>query len=236
MKKLFSMLLSLCLLLTCSITVFADGSADKAPVVGDTVVFGRYEQDNDLTNGPEDIEWIVLDVQDGEALLISRYLLDCMPYQESFTNTTWEDCSLREWLNLAFLNSAFTKGEQDVIAEKTVTADENPSYDTDPGNDTTDKIFLLSVPEADTYFDSKDARAATATEFAVAQGAEGTAENWWWLRTPGGSAQYAVIVTETGGISNNGCMNGGNACRTADSCCGQQSDHQDQRRGYGPDG
>ena len=211
MKKLFSVLLSLCLLLTCSVCVFAAGDAEDATVaVGDSIVFGRYEQDNDPENGPEDIEWIVLDVRDGQALLISRFLLDCVPYQEDFSDTTWENCSLRKWLNDTFLNTAFTEDEQTVIAEETVPADENPSYDTDTGNDMTDKIFLLSVSEADEYFNSKEARACTATEYAAVQGATGGAENWWWLRTPGSSSQYAVMVSDSGAISSNGCMNAGN--------------------------
>ena len=41
--------------------------------VGDIITFGHYEQDNNLDNGAEPIEWIVLDVQDGKALLLSKY-------------------------------------------------------------------------------------------------------------------------------------------------------------------
>lgn len=46
----------------------------KADVVKDHVItFGAYEQDNDLTNGKEPIEWIVLDVdkKTNRALVIS---------------------------------------------------------------------------------------------------------------------------------------------------------------------
>ena len=39
--------------------------------IGEYFAFGVYEQDNDLTNGKEPIEWLVLDVQDGEDLLLS---------------------------------------------------------------------------------------------------------------------------------------------------------------------
>ena len=55
------------------------------------VVFGTYEQDNDLTNGAEPIEWIVLErKEDGSMLLIARLGLDCMQYHEKQAEVTWE--------------------------------------------------------------------------------------------------------------------------------------------------
>ena len=53
--------------------------------IGDYISFGRYEQDNDSTNGVEDIEWRVLDKATVDSngknciLVISRYVLDCLP-------------------------------------------------------------------------------------------------------------------------------------------------------------
>ena len=44
--------------------------------VRDTIEFGRYEQDNDLTNGSEPIVWQVLEVSDESAMMITRYGLD----------------------------------------------------------------------------------------------------------------------------------------------------------------
>ena len=40
--------------------------------VGDYVLFGMYEQDNDETNGKEPIEWMILDMDDTHAFLLSR--------------------------------------------------------------------------------------------------------------------------------------------------------------------
>lgn len=40
--------------------------------IGDTILFGRYEPDNDLENGKEPIEWWVIDQIDGKALLFSK--------------------------------------------------------------------------------------------------------------------------------------------------------------------
>ena len=65
---------------------------------GDIIKFGKYPQDRNGSKSP--IEWLVLDVKGNEALLISRYGLDCKPYDQKFTDTTWEDCDLRKWLTV----------------------------------------------------------------------------------------------------------------------------------------
>ena len=67
--------------------------------IGSVVLFGSYEQDNDISNGPEIIDWTVLDKKDNKLLLISNNALDCQPYNISDTDITWENCSLREWMN-----------------------------------------------------------------------------------------------------------------------------------------
>ena len=113
---------------------------------------GRYEQDNKPETGPEPIEWMVL-VRDGDrVLVISRYILDCVRYDEEYRRVTWETCTLRAWLNREFLDSAFDPDEQLLIPTTHVTADPNPDFAVDPGEDTEDKLFLLSIPEAEAYF------------------------------------------------------------------------------------
>jgi hypothetical protein len=134
--------------------------------VGSSIQFGAYEQDNDLTNGKEPIEWQVLEVRENKALLISKYGLDYQQYNTEYTNITWEDSTLRKWLNRDFLKDAFSITEQDCILITTVTADKNPEYDTDPGNATEDKIFILSVEEAYNYFPSDEDRCCEATTYA----------------------------------------------------------------------
>lgn len=83
------------------------------PTAGNVVTYGHYEQDNDTANGKEPIEWVVLDVQGDKALLISKYGLDVRPYNTEYNHVTWEECTLRTWLNDTFLNAAFTpEGQQ----------------------------------------------------------------------------------------------------------------------------
>ena len=81
-------------------------------LVGETITFGRYEQDSDPENGPEPIEWLVLASQGDRVLAVSLYALDCRQYHESFTEVTWETCTLRGWLNDEFLNTAFSYEEK----------------------------------------------------------------------------------------------------------------------------
>ena len=118
------------------------------------VTFGKYEQDNNMANGAERIEWIVLDKKDDKMLLLSKYVLDEMPYHEEYVDVTWETCAMRSWLNEDFYKTAFTSTEQQYIAETYLINEDNPEYGTDGGNNTYDKVFLLSIDEATTYFDS----------------------------------------------------------------------------------
>ena len=119
---------------------------------GKYFTLGRYEQDNKPENGPEPIEWMVLDREGDRVLVISRYILDCVRYDEEYRRVTWKTCTLRAWLNGEFLDSAFDADEQLLIPTTHVTADPNPRFDVDPGEDTEDKLFLLSIPEAEAYF------------------------------------------------------------------------------------
>lgn len=171
------------------------GLVDK----GSTINFGTYEQDNNLSNGKEDIEWEVLDIQDGKALVISKYGLDCQKYNSKFEEVTWETCSIRSWLNKIFYNNAFSSDEQSMIDESTVTADANPDFNTDPGNETIDKLFLLSATEAKKYFNSDSKRVCTPTAY-VAESYTETNAYYWWLRTPGKDGSYAAYVDDSGKI------------------------------------
>lgn len=175
---------------------------------GDTVLFGEYEQDNNTSNGKEDVEWLVLEVKDGKALVVSKYALDCKQYNTSNTDVTWETCTLRKWLNNDFINAAFSSYEKAMIPTVTVSADKNS---TNPGNATQDQVFLLSITEANKYFGSDSARQCKPTDYAFANGAYVNSVNGncgWWLRSPGVtqySAHSAAYVHNSGGVYESGC-------------------------------
>lgn len=181
--------------------------------IGDSYTFGTYEQDNNISNGKEAIEWTVLDKDGISLLLVSKQALDCQQYNTSYTDVAWENCSLRKWLNNSFLNTAFSEEEKALIQNTTVSADKNPKYSTDPGNATTDKVFLLSINEAKKYFNSDEARKCAPTAYAKAQGAmtidtyktpSGAATCWWWLRSPGARQDIAATVYLGGSVDYSG--------------------------------
>lgn len=177
-------------------------------IPGDTVFFGEYEQDNLTSNGKEGIEWLVLDKKNDKVLLISKHVLVDKAFDESGSNATWENCSLRKWLNADFINDAFSTAEQSKIQSTQVPADKNPKFDVDSGNPTTDKVFLLSVLEVEKYFSS----AETKELFDVVAGSN--VSNPWWLRTSGASGSIfnfsdglqncATLITIGGAISYGG--------------------------------
>lgn len=165
---------------------------------GDTVFLGTYEQDNNTSNGKEDIAWRVLSTSDDKILVISDKVLDCQPYNTSDADVTWETCSLRKWLNNDFLNAAFVTGEQEKIQNTYIPADKYPVTQKEVGNATTDKVFLLSADEANNYFTMQQQRKCVPTEYAISRGAEtGSMTSWddddetisdncyWWLRGAG---------------------------------------------------
>ena len=111
--------------------------------VGDIIKFGNYYI-NDSKN-KEPIEWRVLEVSNDRALLITKDAIDRKPYNNELRGITWEECSLRQWLNYEFINQAFSKEEQNEIILTNISNPNNARYGTRGGNNTQDKIFLLSI-------------------------------------------------------------------------------------------
>ena len=135
-------------------------------------------------------------------LLISKYALDCQPYNLSKDGVTWETSSMRKWLNNSFLNDAFSVFEFNMIQNTSVSAHSNPRFQTTVGNNTKDKVFLLSIREANMYFNSDDDRLCEGTDYCKAQGAniDKVGNCTWWLRSPGNSNQTAAHVKTNGSV------------------------------------
>jgi hypothetical protein len=145
--------------------------------VADIVTFGSAEQDNNITNGKEPIEWIVLAKEKDKALVISRYVLQNQPFNTKREETKWEDCSIRKWLNESFLESVFVSDEQDLILSSKVkdVVDLKGIYDMTYDEETEDKIFLLNYDEAERFFSSEEERKCTQVD--------GKTNSGWWLRS-----------------------------------------------------
>ena len=208
-KRLISILAVLSLLAAlCTGAAFAADEAENASnyEIGDIVTYGGYEQDGFYSNGEETIEWIVIARdRDNHALLLSRYCLDALPYNEDGGDVTWEDSSIRAWLNGEFLESAFGGDPNGFICTAECKTKDGRSG-TDGGENTTDRIFLLAVDEVTQYFPKESSRRAPVTEYAKEQGAEydKNGNGWWWLRTPGKTQDMAAGVHTAGGVNYDG--------------------------------
>ena len=165
--------------------------------VGDIVKFGRYEQDNNFVNGKEDLQWVVLDVQGSKALLLTRQGLSRQSFNPTSNRQTWHNSAIRTWLNKTFLNDAFLYSEQNEIL--TTAVDESlsqchPNYAPKRlGENTNDKVFLLSYAEALKYMPTERDRMCVPTIQCVREGGNESDKRyldgeyktcWYWLRSP----------------------------------------------------
>lgn len=179
---------------------------DKNPdyKIGETIEFGNYPQEEDGTEKP--IEWIVMKNEGNQVLLLSKYVLDAKPYNEELEEVTWETSDIRQWLNNEFYTTAFNKTEKAKIQTSLIKNEDNSEYGTSGGNDTEDKVFLLSEKEAETLFSNDEERIAKATEYAEKSGVYVNEEKsvLWWLRSPGEGSNYAAAVTDDGWFDERG--------------------------------
>lgn len=171
---------------------------------GQIVTFGKYEQDNNISNGSEKLEWLVLNVEESKALLITKYAIDCVPYNSTQSDTSWENSDIRKWLNGDFMNTALTKNERTYVVDSEIESGK-------------DKVFLLDTWEFDTYI-SAGASICEATPYTISRGAyipsldqadlmaglglSVSTDHYccWWLRTPGDYGKVRFI-------NNNGMKN-----------------------------
>ena len=174
--------------------------------LGHYVTMGSFEQDNNTSNGKEPIEWLVLKRDGDKVLLVSRYLLESLPFYNTPAwdmEMSWEKSSLRSWLNGTFYNSAFSAGEkQQIIITDVKTED---SYkEISGGADTKDRVFLLSISEAQELFENSQARMCSLTSYALTHDDSTSGTRAWWLRTMGENQYSVACVSFDGSINHRG--------------------------------
>lgn len=176
--------------------------------VGDLVTIGRYEQDNDLDNGPEAIQWRVLDKKDGKLLVISDKVLDYINYcykWDQVEKPVWATSCSRGWLNNYFMQAAFAPAEQARISLSDIHTDPSPDFDNDPGPDTQDYVFLLSAQETGQYFPTAESRRVLLSDYVhphnkIRINRQGWGTNAtrihgdWGLRSPNKYGTFAYIL------------------------------------------
>ena len=223
-KRLLAKLLALVMVLSlCEITLGQSAPAKAAislqnpttdgngVTTWDCIYFGNYYQSNSSTKEP--IKWRVLSVNGNDAFLLADQNLDAKPYNEKSTDVTWATCTLRTWLNDAFLSTAFTSAEQVAIKNTTVVNEDNSYYGTEGGANTTDKVYLLSIAEASNtaygfngeFGTDSETRVATNTAYVASKGMNAVGEaKWWWQRSPGCLSSSASVVNYYGCGGNGG--------------------------------
>lgn len=141
----------------------------------------------------EPIKWRVIKCENGEALLLSDIVLDKQKYNKRLKKVNWEKSTLRKWLNKKFMNRAFSSSEQEAIRTTKVINEDNYYYKTDGGNDTLDKIYLLSLSETDEEkeYGFTDSYGMT---IKYSNYADLDDYQYWWLRTPGEKNISAAAV------------------------------------------
>lgn len=112
------------------------------------------------------VEWTVLDTEATRVLLLANDVLDVKPYSSMYIKTTWAESSLRKYLNAVFFKGVFSKQEREKIdSVKLDNENRGNRLDID-GSGESDKVFCLSVEEAEKYFQNDSERKAKATGYA----------------------------------------------------------------------
>ena len=187
------------------------GTAHIPGAMGSNIYFGNYWQsvksDEATDSNKEPVKWRVL-ANNGSLFVVSDQNLDCVAYNSSAETVTWEECSLRKWLNSKFLDKAFTAQEQGAVLESLV-VNEDGAKGSEAGADTYDKVYLLSIyevidPDLGFPTDWKDkggTRVALNTEYTRSKRAltDPDMAGAWWLRTPG-DANNAANVFNAGNV------------------------------------
>ena len=212
-------------------TVIAEFPAQEY-TVGSEVYFGRYEHDDDLSNGPDPLPWQVIAVEDNRALLLTRdvisfegnsgyFYININMYLQNDTGdgssginwagrTNWENSVLRYSLNTDFLDKAFLPEEQKAILTTLVKAEPHPLSDAGVvGNDTQDKIFILSYSEVERYLPEPTMRLSQLIQTdrsRLGDSIPDTPTAAWYLRVPQLAALYKTSYryVHTCGISKDG--------------------------------
>ena len=205
-KRILCYLLTAVMVCAFNVTALAGGSNRFSRLrVGDTVDFGSYEQDNNLSNGKEPIKWIVVETFSDCIKLVSQSILDSRAYVTGIWEATWENSDIRRWLNNEFYNTAFNYDEQRLM-DLGKNHNQGGYYTPDRAK-TYDMVWLMNLKEISAYFGSSDkSRICYSTEYArvngVYTGQYGS--SWWWTRTPGENTYHAAYVGNLGNIDYKG--------------------------------
>lgn len=174
---------------------------------GDTLFLGKYEQDDNDQNGKENIEWIVFATNNKYVYLLSKKVLEVLPFHNTNNAVNYENSEIRGWLNNTFTSVAFNEDEVSMLVTMTAEMPHNYDYPSTPqGSDVDEKISLMSVVEIEEYFPKDKDRLANGTTYAINRGLFQGESGFcpWWTRTMGKSSWDATIVKSDGSFNREG--------------------------------
>ena len=170
----------------------------------DSVHFGSYPQSDVNGEKKEPIEWIVLEKNNDEAILVSKYILDYKPFgvSSNWLDDSWFDSELEKWLHKEFLFNAFARNEIDQIVEMEVPyqgVHVSDDFEDETGTgygqqvqrhditdfETKNKITLIGLKDCKKYFNLNTLATKTtgyAKEVQTTLKNEKSRENQYYLR------------------------------------------------------
>lgn len=176
--------------------------------IGKTIDFGSFYTDS--SKEKSSLRWRVVSCTKSECLLTTDYIVIIGPYHSVEKDVTWKDSDIRYWLNHSFYNKSFSQKEKEMIVLYDVKAEDNPIHHTSAGEDTKDKVFILSAAQANLL--NEDHRKVMATAYASEKAGRTYSNLYdvWWLRNPGLRSVHAMVVgggnTPSGFIRPNGLL------------------------------
>ena len=203
-------------------TVFDMSAPENEWVPSTQVLLSTVEVDDIILVGG--YGWRVLDKQDGKVLVLSEKIVTTLQFRTKVPGMDdldyiirWENSPFRDYLNTTFYNETFNAREKEMIVETLIKTESHPWFGASGGNDTHDKLFLLSYEEVVQYFGDSgqfggEPLALDADRWAdrfqavyvddeynaarIAQDIETDEPFLWWLRSPGYSLEAAHITDD----------------------------------------
>ena len=133
--------------------------------------------------------WTILAVDGSNALVLADKCIGEQPYNRQCKEITWENCTLRKWLNDDYYKN-LPEEEKDIIVDVENENPANANTGISGGEKTKDKLFLLSLEEINMYLPNNSDRAIG---------------EYWRLRTPGEEQRQAIVINPDGSIDESDC-------------------------------
>lgn len=149
----------------------------KNSEIGDSVLYGQYK-------------WLIVDKKGSKFLMVKSEPVSGYPYNDRDVDVTWEESTIRTFLNSYFMDVAFYPEMKETFVDTKITVADNEKYNTKGGKSTTDKIFLLNANQAEKY-------KSMLSNFL----------RDWWLIGPGGNQNTAQFVSYGNVMDYGYCVN-----------------------------